>query len=226
MSKIKIVHLADIHIVNEPFEHKKYRDIFDKLYQELKKIKPTKIVLVGDTLNSFITTSLEAETLAAELLSNLSKLTDNVVVTIGNHEIRKKDLKRKTSIGSIIEIMKNPKITLFDKSGFFDDKTEDIVWVNYSHLQKDIVPWKDIQHTKDKNKTYIGLFHDPVNGCKLPNGQSMQAKNLIKMSDFDNNDINMFGDIHLRQFFEKEIELEIDETDLTDYLNDGWEIKE
>lgn len=197
MANIKIVHLADIHIPNDQSEHFMFEENFQKLYKELEKIKPDKIVIIGDTLDAFITTSLEAESLAEELLYNLSIIA-KVYVFIGNHEIRKRDLKRKSSIGTVIKMMRNPNVVLFEKSGFFED--EDIVWVNYSHLEKKIIPWQDIPHKKDKNKTYIGLFHDPVYGCKLPNNQTMNSKNLVKLSDFKDNDINMFGDIHLRQF--------------------------
>jgi len=197
---MKIVHLADIHIVNEPSEHIKFREQFQKLYNELDIIKPDKIVLVGDTLDAFITTSLESETLSAELLNKLATYCE-VIVVMGNHEIRKKDLKRQTSIGSVIKMMQNPNITYFTESGFFDDKTEDIVWVNYSHVEKNIIPWRDITHTKDKNKKYIGLFHDPISGCKLPNGLDMKGKDMVKMSDFKKNDLSLLGDIHLRQFF-------------------------
>jgi len=196
----KIVHLADIHIVNNPHEHFKYREQFKKLYDELDKIKPTKIVLVGDTLDNFIEISLEAELLTSEFLNKLSTYCE-VIVVLGNHEIRKKDLSRKSSIGSIIKMINNKNITFFEKSGFYDDSTEDIVWVNYSHLEKTIIPWKDIKHNKT-NKTYIGLYHDPIYGCKLPSGLSMNKKKLPKFEDFSNNDLNLFGDIHLRQFFD------------------------
>ncbi|MCK9445987.1 hypothetical protein M0Q50_03745 [bacterium] len=198
INKIKIVHLADIHIVNEPKEHIKFREIFYNLYKELDIIKPDKIVIVGDTLDAFISTSLESETLAAELLNELSKYSD-VIVTIGNHEIRKSDIKRSTSIGSVIKMIDNDRIKLFNKSGFFEDN--DIIWTNYSHLEKNIKPWIDIQHKKDKNKLYVGLFHDPVYGCKLPNGNDMSSNNLVKLSDFKDNDMTLLGDIHLQQFF-------------------------
>ena len=201
MKQYKILHLADIHIPNEPKEHIKFREQFEKLYTEIETIKPNRIAIVGDTLDAFIATSLESEVLCSEFLNKLTELTESVIVTIGNHEIRKKDLKRTSSIGAVIKMIQNPKIKFFDKSGFFEDG--DLIWVNYSHLEKTIIPWKDIQHKKDKNKVYIGLFHDPVYGCKLPNGTSMETKNLVKLSDFDNNDLNMFGDIHLRQFFNK-----------------------
>jgi len=197
---MKIVHLADIHIVNEPTEHIKFREQFQKLYVELNNIKPDKIVLVGDTLDAFITTSLEAETLAAELMNTLSTYCE-VIVVMGNHEIRKKDLKRKTSIGSVIKMMQNPNITYFNTSGFFEDKSEDIVWVNYSHVEKNIIPWRDITHKKNNTKKYIGLFHDPISGCKLPNGLDMKGKDMVKISDFKSNDLSLLGDIHLRQFF-------------------------
>jgi len=197
---MKIMHLADIHIINDPQKHKKYRTIFDKLYTKIKQIKPDRIVLVGDTLDNFINTSLEAETLASELLNNLSSIC-KTIVSIGNHEIRKRDIKRVSSIGTIIKMMNNNNIILFDKSGFYED--DDIVWVNYSHLEKKIIPWKDIKHTKEKDKTYIGLFHDPVYGCKLPNGMKMESNRMPKIANFNKNDINMFGDIHLRQFINK-----------------------
>jgi len=200
LNKIKIVHIADVHIVNNPEEHYKYREQFQKLYKELDIIKPDKIVIVGDTLDAFITTTLESETLASELLDKLSNYCE-VIVVPGNHEIRKKDLKRVSSIGSIVKMMNNRNIVFLDKSGFFEDNSEDIIWVNYSHLEKRIIPWKNIQHNKDKNKIYIGLFHDPVFGSKLPTGINMNSKNLIKLSEFKNNDLNLFGDIHLRQFF-------------------------
>lgn len=199
MREYKIIHLADIHIVNNPNEHEKFRIQFDKLYKELDEIKPDRVVLAGDTLDSFIETTLEAEILAAELLNNISKRTKKVIVTIGNHEIRKKDLKRISSIKSVIQMTNNDNVILYDTSGFFED--EDLIWVNYSHLQKDIIPWENIKHKKDKDKVYVGLFHDPIFNCDLPSGISYEKANSMGLSKFEKNDLNIFGDIHLRQFF-------------------------
>lgn len=199
--KRRIVHLSDVHIPNDINKHHIHREVFDKLYKSLQECKPDIIVVDGDTLDNFIETSLEAEHLASEFIGNLSKIS-KVVHTIGNHEIRKSDLKRFSSIGTVINIMKNDNITLYDKSGFFDFD-DFITFTNYSHLEKNIHPWRDINKEKDDNRFYIGLFHDVIYGCKFYSGITEDHNTSVKIDSFDNNDINMFGDIHLRQFFGK-----------------------
>ena len=198
MKDYKIVHLADIHIHNDQ-RHDEYQTQFEKLYIELKEKQPDRIALVGDLFNDFITISNEAKQLAGNFLNELSKIA-KVVIVNGNHDIRKKSLNRKTSVETIVKLISNDNVIYFDKSGFYED--EDIVWVNYSHLEKTILPWRDIKHKKDNNKVYISLFHDPIYGCALTNGMTMESKNLVKMSDFKNNDLNLFGDIHLQQFLD------------------------
>jgi hypothetical protein len=123
-----------------------------------------------------------------------------VILVPGNHDIMKRNLKRKPTPETLAELLDEDGLLYIGESGFFED--DDIVWVNYSHLQKKIIPWQDIQHDKDESKTYIGLYHDPIQGCQLPNGSIMQKKTLSKLSMFENNDITMLGDIHIRQYLD------------------------
>ena len=151
---IKILHLADIHIHNTE-RHEEYNQIFEKLYKIIKKDNIDIIVIVGDIVDNFIEISNEAKIIAGDFLNNLTKYSKEVVVVVGNHDIRKKSLNRVNSVETIVKLINNTKITYYNKSGFYNDKLFDIIWVNHSHIEKNIDPWKNIQHTRDKSKIYI-----------------------------------------------------------------------
>jgi len=218
----KIAHLADIHIKNNLSTHIEYKTQFKKLYNDLKIKKPDRIVVVGDITHDFLSCSYEVEILAVDFLINLTKIAPTIVVE-GNHCIRKSDLKRTSALKNFVTIIKNSnsdiKLTHFEFSGFFED--ENVIWVNHSHLQKEINPWNDIEHKRDLTKTYIDLFHDPINGCSNDIGYEFFSKRLRNISDF-NGDYALFGDIHKHQKWYKDEEIEIDENDLQYYLDNGW----
>jgi DNA repair exonuclease SbcCD ATPase subunit len=101
-----------------------------------------------------------------------------------------------------VRLISNPKIIYFGKSDFYNDKLFDIVWVNHSHSEKQINPWKDIKHTKDKNKIYVDLFHDPINGCSSDSGFKFEKSSYRNVKDFKG-DLVLMGDIHKQQYFRK-----------------------
>ena len=191
----KIAHFADVHIHNIKW-HNVYDEQFNKTYFKLEEEKPDRILVVGDLFNDFIDISNEAKMLADDFLTRLSEIAPVIIVT-GNHDIRKKALTRKNSVKALVKIMRNPRITYYEKSGFYND--DNVVWVNHSHLEKKINPWRDIEHIRDKNKVYIDLFHDPINNCLADNGFKMENKIYRNLSEFKG-DIQLFGDIHKFQY--------------------------
>jgi len=199
----KVAHLADVHIKNDISTHKEYNEQFEKLYDSLIKENPDRIVVVGDITHDFLSCSYEAEIMAINFIVKLTEIAPTIVVE-GNHCIRKTDLKRTSALKNFVSAIKraNPKsrLTHYNQSGFYED--ENIVWVNHSHLQKTINPWTDIEHIRDNNKTYIDLFHDPINGCSNDIGYKFESKRLRKISDFKG-DFGMFGDIHKFQYLDK-----------------------
>lgn len=219
-----IIHLADIHIHNSTKRYEEYKTVFNRLYEYIEKNKPDRIVICGDIVHDYIKVSNEAKIFAGKFINKLSTYC-KVILTLGNHDLQKQNKNRIPTPRTITELMNNENIKYLEKSGFYED--ENIVWVNYSHLEKNIIPWRDIKHEKDKSKTYISLFHDPIYGCKLPNGIKMEKKSLVNLDTFKNEDVVMMGDIHLRSYYgeENEIEIEIDEDDLEDYLKKGWYVK-
>jgi DNA repair exonuclease SbcCD ATPase subunit len=194
---IKILHIADIHIRNTE-RHEEYQRQFEKLYKVVQDNNIDIVAIVGDLVDNFIEISNEAKIIAGGFLNNLSKLCSEVILVPGNHDLRKKNLNRINSVETIVKLIDNPKIVYFNKSGFFDDKLTNIVWVNHSHLEKKINPWINITHVIDKSKIYIDLFHDPINGCSTDTGIVFNDPKIRNISDFKGQ-ISLLGDIHLHQ---------------------------
>ena len=216
----KIFHLGDYHIHNNQW-HERYNEGNEFIYKKIEEEKPDRILIAGDLFENFVTISNDAKLFAGNFLNKLASYA-KVIIVPGNHDIMKRNLLKLNSIETLIKLIDNPNITSYDKSGFFED--DNVIWVNHSHLEKNINPWNDIPHVKDKTKTYIDIWHDPILGCISDNGFEMTSKNLRNISDFKG-DFSMFGDIHKYQLWYNVEEMEIDEKDLNNYLNNGWEIK-
>ena len=198
---IKIAHFADIHIRNIE-RHDEYDAIFHKIFEKLNKVKPDIIVIAGDLFENYIEISNEAKIIAGKLLDNFSQIA-RVIITRGNHDIRKKNFNRVDSIEPIIKLMNNPNITYYNKSGFYKDNN--ITWVVYDHVEaryQNIDPW--LNNNKDKDQIYIGLYHDPILNSSDDAGKVFKDTRYHKdISHFKNNDYLFLGDIHKRQFFRK-----------------------
>ena len=197
-----IAHVADIHIRKTPTRNEEYQYVFNNLITSLTNEKPDRIVIVGDLVHDYLDLQGEQLIMAHELLNDLSKIAP-VRITRGNHDCRKKSLKRVDSVKAIVKTLDNPKVIYYDKTGFYDD--DNVVWAVWHHGDPKNNPWKTkegkkIIVKKDPNKTYIDLFHDPINGCKSTTNFEMKSKQYYKLSDFKG-DYLMAGDIHKQQLF-------------------------
>lgn len=199
MNKYKIAHFADVHIHNTKY-HDKYRFVFEKVYEELNKIQPDRIVIVGDLFVSFVSVSNEAKELAGELLNKLSKIAP-VIIVPGNHDILRNRKDRLNTVQLVVELLNNPNITYYDKSDLYEDG--DIVWVNYSHLEKGIIPWEVDTNilSERQDKIYIGLYHDQLIGAEFESATKVRAGKYPGIDYFADCDYTLLGDIHKEQYF-------------------------
>jgi len=206
----KIAHIADIHIRKAPTRNEEYEHVFKNLIKSLKKEKPDRIVIVGDLVHDYLDLQGEQLILAHELLNALAMIAP-VRITRGNHDCRKKNLKRVDSIRAIVKTLNNPDVIYYDKTDVFYDNFDNIAWFVWHHGDPKNNPWKTkegkvfekLRATSDQYVA-IDLFHDPVTGCKSTTGFEMKSKSYYKLSDFKG-DISMFGDIHKTQFLDKEM---------------------
>jgi len=201
----KIAHLSDIHIRKTPTRNEEYTKVFENLIKSLTENKPDRIAIVGDLVHDYLDLQGEQLIMANKFLNDLAAIAP-VRITRGNHDCRKKNLKRVDSIEAIVKTLNNPNVIYYDKTGFYDD--ENITWVVWHHGDNKNNPWKIKQgkqieiDRKSNKRIYIDLFHDPIIGCKSTTGFEMKSKSYYKITDFKG-DFSMFGDIHCMQFLDK-----------------------
>jgi DNA repair exonuclease SbcCD ATPase subunit len=193
---MKIVHLADIHIRKSPLRHQEYRDVFQNLYKSILFNRPDRIVIVGDIFHEGIKFESEQIVLASEFINNLSRIAP-VRIIRGNHDINKYALKRIDAIDALLKAINNHNVKYYNDTAFFED--EEIVWAVYKHGDKNNNPWTKFKG-RIEGKTYIDLYHDPVNGSTNGEGFVFKSKTHRAVDNF-RGDISMFGDIHMFQTF-------------------------
>ncbi len=217
MSKSKvnnsIAHISDIHI-RYGSRHKEYRDVFQRTIDDLSVQKPKRIAITGDLFHIKINLSPNALEIAGWLMKELSKIAP-VDLILGNHDLNLQSLEQGNSIEPIIKLISDGYIVekgakklpthkgsghgifFFLHSGFYN-VNDDIVYGVYSCLDNEILTLK----TKDKDKTYIAMYHGPVYGSRGNNGYELHdSEYMMKLSTFNNFDIVMLGDIHEHQSF-------------------------
>jgi len=111
--------------------------------------------------------------------------------------------------------MDNDNIVYYKDRGVYQD--ENIDWVVYSLFEHNIPP---VIEKSDRLK--IGLFHGPIVGLYTDIGYKFETG--YEVSKFEGCDIVLCGDIHARQTVYLDSTIEIDESELDNYLKKGWEI--
>jgi len=201
-----IAHLADIHIRKTPTRNEEYQQVFKKLITSLKKEKPDRIVIVGDLVHDYLDLQGEQLIMAHNLLRDFAAIAP-VRITRGNHDCRKKNLKRVDSIKAIVETVGDVDVVYYDKTGLYVD--ENVTWAVWHHGEKNNNPWKKkegkeaLKNGEINKRIYIDLFHDPITGCRSTTDFEMKSKSYYKISDFKGQ-YSFFGDIHRMQYLDKD----------------------
>lgn len=193
--------MADIHLRKVPTRNAEYVEAFSNLYTSLRNSKPDRIVIVGDLVHDYLELQGEQLIMGIDFLNELASIAP-VRITRGNHDLKKKNLKRMDSVEALVKATKNNNIIYYNETGFFED--DNVIWAVWHWGEKNNNPWrlktaKDIPGQKKSGKTIIDLYHDPINGCKAVNGFDMNSKHFVSVNDFEG-DYGFFGDIHKFQF--------------------------
>ena len=190
----KVIHCADLHIRLYK-RHDEYKEQFEKFFEECRREQPDRIVVVGDVVHSKNTVTPELISMVSNFFNECTKIAKTIVI-LGNHDFLVNNLDRLDTLSPIFEMMKNPDIIFYKHTGCYLD--ENIVWCVYGHMEGSKRP--DIESAKKEHgedKTYIGLYHDPIVGLKTAVGYEFEDGNDISI--FEGCDMVMCGDIHLYQ---------------------------
>ena len=199
----KIAHLADIHI-RKLHRFVEYRDVFNRLYKKLRKLKPDLIYIGGDVVHGKLDTSPEEIRLVADFFLNLADISDLLIIP-GNHDCNLNNTSREDVLSPIVDLVQqiNPRIHYWKKSGVYDLGGCKFGFLSVFDITKDNKPnVKNLPKAKDIDGEHkIAVFHGGVGRFEVDTGLWMSDDN-VNANNFAGYDMVLLGDIHKRQFID------------------------
>ena len=193
----KILHIADVHIRNYQ-RHKEYRSIFKELYKAAKALPENSLIYIGgDIVHNKTDISPELIEITSEFLNKLANIKPTIVIK-GNHDTNLNNDTRLDTLSPIIKNLNNPNLHYLDKTEVYSIADCNFSVFEISDDHTNYIKAKDII---GKNK--IALFHGAIDSSATDAGFKV-ANEDHKINMFDGYDLVLLGDIHKRQFLNKE----------------------
>ena len=202
MDKIKtIAHLADIHI-RKLHRITEYRDVFNRLYKKLDKLKPDLIYIGGDVVHGKLDTSPEEIRLVSDFFLSLADISDLLIIP-GNHDCNLNNASREDVLSPIVDLVQqiNPRVHYWKETGVYEFGGCHFGFLSVFDQTRDGKPnIANLPKGSDINgKHKIAVYHGGVGRFEVDTGMWM-SDDVVKSTDFDGYDLVLLGDIHKRQF--------------------------
>ena len=212
---MRLVSIADVHILSDR-KHGEYKLLLDSTVEKVREIRPDFICLLGDYVNSNTVLSPESVTLLYDFVRKLCKISTCVAIA-GNHDGQIRNQARKNVFDLIEHLLEDePNFHHFAKSGLYG--FGNTVFGAFS-LYDDKANWP-IEIKKEPGKTYIALYHGPLDCVYLDSGVAIEST-LRSDKLFGMYDQAMLGDIHARQFLDpRKVRLEVEDDEVEQYKNE------
>lgn len=214
---VLILHIGDIHLREARFQE--YINVFENLIEQIEQILPEFVVIAGDIFDN----KISVKPLEIELFCSLIKwIIDinydknsniHIVIELGNHDCNVQNPNAMDLISPLIaDIFKdNTKyskyVHYFPKTGVYT--TGCIDWYVYScHDNKSppsLGPMWNLEKSKKDRNYKIALFHEPLDGCILPNNITYSKNTRLTISELAEYDAALGGDIHKMQFLKSNV---------------------
>jgi DNA repair exonuclease SbcCD nuclease subunit len=189
-----IAHIADIHFRNIQ-RHNEFRAICENFFDQMKKVKPERLVIAGDIVHSRNQISPELVSEVSWFLSGCSKVAGKVIIIPGNHDIVEQNKERMDALTPIINALDADNIVYYTKSGLYQD--ENVVWSVFSIFDNHMSP--EQLEMRPFGGLYVGLYHGTIVGAV--NEQGFKFTHGADTNKFRHCDMVLCGDIHKRQVF-------------------------
>lgn len=205
-----VIHLADIHI-RLTSRHQEYREVFDRVYEYIKKSpERTLVVVAGDLAHNKCEMSPESVQLACDFLKSLSDIRPTILIA-GNHDTLLTNNTRLDSLTPIVEALNHKQLFYLKKTALYG--AGNILFNNMSVFD-DVTKYLDIKKITKKIQNHfdvkIALFHGAIHGSKTDIGYLIENR-ACTTDRFEGHDIVMLGDIHKEQTFYIDRVLSVDE---------------
>ena len=188
-------HISDTHIKNLKF-HYEYKVVFEQLYQTLREQKVDYIVHCGDIAHTKTQISPEFVDMCSDFFRSLAEIAPTYIIC-GNHDGNLKNSSRQDALSPIVDALNLTNLYLLKDSG--ETHVDDKFCLNVLSVF-DRANW--IKPTDD-SKINIALYHGSISNCKTDINWTM-ANGEDELNIFDDFDFAMLGDIHRRQFLDKD----------------------
>ena len=191
-----IHHISDIQIRNLK-RHQEYEEVFERTYREIEKNKDNAVVYIGgDIAHSKTDMSPELVHQLSNLFKNLSDICPTIIIA-GNHDCNLNNLSRLDVLTPIVNNLNHPNLHYLKDSGVY--KCADVSFVVWDCWTKeeDFILADDVEgHTK------VVLFHGTVDRAETDLGFHLPSD--VHIDKFKGYDLGLLGDIHKKQFLDKE----------------------
>ena len=156
--KLKYIHhISDIQIRNLK-RHKEYEQVFEGLYEEIKKNKDNAVAYIGgDIAHSKTEMSPELIDQLSRLFKNLSDIVPTIIIA-GNHDCNLNNLNRLDCLTPIVENLNHPNLHYLKRTGVYTCADTDFVVWDVWDEEKDYIKAKDVPG----DRTKVVLFHGTV----------------------------------------------------------------
>ena len=197
LKKIKYIHhISDVHIRNLK-RHAEYEQVFERLYEKIKQNREDSIIYIGgDIAHSKTDMSPELVDQTSRFLKSLSEICPTIVIT-GNHDCNLNNLNRLDVLTPIINNLNLPNLHYLKRSGVYDIADMSFVVWDVWEDEENYIKAKDFEAD-----TKVVLYHGTVDRSKTDVGFSLPGK--VTIDYFDDYDMGLIGDIHKRQYLDKE----------------------
>ena len=189
-----IAHIADVHIRNLK-RHNEYRNVFKKLYKDLKdNLDPNSVIyLAGDIVHAKTEMSPELIRMVSELFTNLSKIRPTILIA-GNHDCNLNNASRLDALTPIVDSLNLDNFYYLKDSGVYTMADVDFTVFSVFDVPENYIKASDI---KSDNKK-IALYHGCVSDAQTDAGFKLPGE--IKTNAFEGYDFTLLGDIHKHQY--------------------------
>jgi len=189
-----IAHIADVHIRNLR-RHKEYKQVFRKLYKDLKDNLPENslIYLAGDIVHAKTEMSPELIEMMSDLFTKLSKIAPTILIA-GNHDCNLNNKSRLDALTPVVDSLNLDNFYYLKDNGAYE--IADCVFnvMSVFDQPEDYILSKDIKTTKTK----LALYHGSVENATTDVGFKLPGE--VTSDIFNGYDMVLLGDIHKQQY--------------------------
>lgn len=223
----RIFHISDVHIRNLK-RHKEYKIVFKRTANFIKsELQHGDIIFIGgDIVHAKTDMTPELIQEVHDFFKLMADIAPTIVIT-GNHDMNLNNKSRLDALTPIVNALNHENLIYLRNSGLYHIADKLFIVLAVDDQPTDYVKYLD--RAKTINLEKIIFHHGAINSAQTDIGFFIANDSMTnELFNSCNASCVLLGDIHkpdqtIQDYYEEE--LEIDETELAEYLNNGWEIQ-